>query len=87
MTISGQGKHHIAVKEEIPKIYCVFKMALINPFQEAFMSHSLDLIRLVLIFNLFPILSLTLLKMVLLASLNHYLGHLLPFCLVFEWKH
>ena len=25
--------------------------------------------------------------MVLLASLNHYLGHPLPFCLVFEWKH
>ena len=76
MTISGQGKYRIAVRQEIPKVYCVVKMAMIKPFQEAFVSHSLDLIRLVLIFNLFPIL--TLLKMILSASLNHYLGHPLP---------
>ena len=81
MTISGQGKYHIAVRQEIPKVYCVVKMAMINPFQEAFMSHSLDLIRLVLIFNLFPIFTLILLKMILSASLNHYLGHPLPFVL------
>ena len=53
MTISGQGKYHIAVRQEIPKVYCVAKMAMIKPFQEAFVSHSLDLFRLVLIFNPF----------------------------------
>ena len=54
MTISGQGKYHIAVRQEIPKVYCVVKMAIIKPFQEAFVSHSLDLFRLVLVFNYFP---------------------------------
>ena len=87
MTFSGQGKYHIAVRQEIPKGYCVVKMSMIKPFQEAFLSHSLDRIKLVLIFNRFPILTLILLKMILSASLNHYLGHPLPLCLVFEWKH
>ena len=53
MTISGQGKYRIAVRQEISKVYCVFKMAMIKPFQEAFVSNSLDLFRLVLVFNPF----------------------------------
>ena len=52
---------------------------------EDFVSHTLDLMGFVSIFNLSPIL--TLLKMILLANVNHYLGQLslfLSFSLEFE---